>query len=324
MLKLIGKNSDLILSRLKSWRLNDGNGTEGDNLTLQINSDDVDGLPPKGEAYSVYLGEIKRDEFQISKRSVSLHPREITLVLTVAPFSIQDVSGYRERKSSSWDNATLAQIVGDCVTPHGFSVFVHPRLQKIVISHQDRTDESTPAFLSRLAKAHDAIAKPVERRFIFVPIGEHKSASGKDIETITLSLPRDNQPDSPKFVNVSADLDGRQDFNGTRAFFLSTADGSRQEVKTGARPFKLLGKDKNSKAEAEQACAAELRRIQRQGRKIRIELPANSAAFAEGIVMMDDSFPQAFKGKCSIDQVSFSGQGLQPKRMTIQATLTGE
>ena len=324
MINLIGKNADLMMSRLKSWRLKDGNGTEGDSLTLVINSDDIDGIPPKGERYSVMLGDVSRDEFQISKRSISLHPREITLVLTVAPFAITDETGYRERKSVSWDNTTLGQLVSDCVTPHGFSVFVHSRLQKIVIEHLDRCEESTPAFLNRLAKQYDAVAKPSEGRFVFVPIGEQRSASGKDIQSITLSLYQENEPRLPEFINVSADLDGRNDFSGVRAYYLSTADGSRKEVRLGSSPFKRIGKDKNSKAEAEQACSTELRKLQRQGRKITIDAPVNPTAFAEGIVIMDESFPRAFQGKCSIDQVSFSGQGLQPTRMVIQATLTGE
>ncbi|MDX1301833.1 hypothetical protein [Photobacterium sp.] len=240
MFKLMGKNSELILSRLKSWRLTDGNGTEGDNLTLTINSDDIDGIPPKGEKYTVYLGEVKRDVFEISQRSIELHPREVKLVLTVSPFSINDVTGYRERKSLSWDNATLSQVVGDCVTPHGFALFVHPELQKIVIQHLDRTEESTPAFLNRLAKQYDAVAKPVESKYIFVPIGKQKSATGTDIEAITLSLPQGNTTENTNFISLSADLDGRSEFNGVRAFYVPTEDGSRKEVKTGSKPFKLL------------------------------------------------------------------------------------
>ncbi len=38
--------------------------------------------------------------------------------------------------------------------------------------------------MNRLAKSYDAIAKPVEGRFIFVPIGEQRSASGKRIESV--------------------------------------------------------------------------------------------------------------------------------------------
>lgn len=182
MFKLVGKNSELLLARLKSWRLSDGNGIEGDSLSLTINSDDIDGIPPKGEKYSVYLGEVLRDEFQISKRSISLHPREVTLVLSVASFSIKDETGYRERKSMSWDNTTLAQVVADNVTPHGFQAFVHPRLQKIEIAHVDRTDESTPSFLYRLAKQYDAVAKPIDGRFIFAPKGKPEAPVAKALK----------------------------------------------------------------------------------------------------------------------------------------------
>ncbi|NAW66707.1 contractile injection system protein, VgrG/Pvc8 family [Photobacterium halotolerans] len=324
MITLEGKHADMMMSRLKSWRLEDGNGLEGDSLTLVLNSDDIDGLPPKGEPYLVKLGDVVRDTFQISKRSFGLSPREVTLVCTVAPFSITDSTGYRERKSASWDKTTLAQVVSDCVAPHGYAIFVHPRLQKIEIEHIDRTDESTQAFLSRLAKQFDAIAKPVNDTFVVVPIGEVKSATGKAIETITLSLPQLNQPGSAQLVNVSGDLDGRNDFNGVRAFYVSTNDGTKQEVKVGTSPFKLLGKDKNSKTEAEQACAAELRKLQREGRKVTIDAPANPAAFAEGLIVLDGTFPSVAAGTYSIDRVSLSGQGQQPARMSINATLTGD
>ncbi|MEZ8970003.1 hypothetical protein AB6E36_05860 [Vibrio cyclitrophicus] len=324
MFKLVGKNSELLLARLKSWRLSDGNGIEGDSLSLTINSDDIDGIPPKGEKYSVYLGEVLRDEFQISKRSISLHPREVVLVLSVAPFSIKDETGYRERKSMSWDNTTLAQIVADNVAPHGFQAFVHARLQKIEIEHIDRTDESTPSFLYRLAKQYDAVAKPIDGRFIFAPKGEARSASGKDIETVTLSQPSGNHPQLPNFTNVSIDLDGRTDVTGVKAFYLSTENGTRQEIRKGKAPFRSIGKDRNSQQEAEQACASELRKMQREGRKLSIEAPPNPAVFAEGLLVLDSSFPGVFQGTCSIDSVSISGQGLQPRRMSIKATLTGE
>ncbi|NOI87323.1 contractile injection system protein, VgrG/Pvc8 family [Vibrio sp. 99K-1] len=324
MFKLVGKNSELLLARLKSWRLSDGNGIEGDSLSLTINSDDIDGIPPKGEKYSVYLGEVLRDEFQISKRSISLHPREVVLVLSVAPFSIKDETGYRERKSMSWDNTTLAQIVADNVAPHGFQAFVHPRLQKIEIEHIDRTDESTPSFLYRLAKQYDAVAKPIDGRFIFAPKGEARSASGKDIETVTLSQPSGNNPQLPNFTNVSIDLDGRTDVTGVKAFYLSTENGTRQEIRKGKAPFRSIGKDRNSQQEAEQACASELRKMQREGRKLSIEAPPNPTVFAEGLLVLDSSFPGVFQGTCSIDSVSISGQGLQPRRMSIKATLTGE
>lgn len=322
MLKLSGKNADLLMDRLTSWHLKDGNGTAGDAVTLAINSTDIDGLPSKGEQYTVYLNNVKRDVFQIAQRSATMHPRGIRLVLTVAPF-MADQSEFIKRQSSSWDNTTLGQIVADVVTPVGYAVFVHPRLEKIQIEHCDRTDESVPAFLHRLAKQFDAVAKPVERRYVFTPIGESKSATNQTIETITLTKPANNRPDLPNFVNVSTDLDGRSAFHGVKAYYVATHDGQRHEIAVGQAPFKQLGKDKNSEGEAHQAATMELRRIQRQGRTLTIEAPPEPKAFAEGLVVLDASFPRAFQGTCSIDTVEFSGQGLQPTHMTISATLTG-
>ncbi|MFH0267242.1 hypothetical protein [Vibrio rumoiensis] len=322
-IRLVGKNSDLMMARLKSFNLEDSEGVKGDSLTLVISSDDVSGLPPKGERYQVYLGNVERGQFAISQRKFSVYPKEITLVLTVAPFSALDKS-FRERKSSSWEQCSIDQVVKEA-TPSGFDVFVHPALQNIVIEHVDRTEESTSAFLNRLAKDYDAVAKPVgEQQYVFLPKGQAKAPNGEEIETITLSLPKDNNPNSGSFVNVSGSLDGRNEFSGVKAFYVSTDDGSRQEVTKGIAPFKQLSKDKNSKQEAIQACAAELRKIEREGRKISIEAPINPSAFAEGVVILDASFDEMVRGSYSIDRVSFSGSGLQATRMSLTATLVME
>ena len=322
MFNLKGKDSEMILANLKNWSLSDGNGTEGDSLTLSLFSEGITGIPPKGEKYEVYLGDVFRDEFQISNRKAKLSPKEVNLVLSVAPFNRTDNDGFRAKKSASWNDESLAKIMQEVLLPHGYSVFVHPKLQNIKIDIS-RTDEGASAFLNRLAKKLDAVAKPIGSMYVMAPKGEVNSATGKAIETITLSLPSENNPELPNFVNVEIDLDGRQDFDGVRGFYLSTDDGKRHSVEVGTAPFKELGKDFDSKKEAEQACLTELRRIQREGRKLTITAPANSAAFAEGIVVLDDTFEATYQGTCSIDSVQSTGQGKQAKTMTIKATLTG-
>lgn len=322
-IRLVGKNDDLMMARLKSFNLEDAEGVKGDSLTLVISSDDVSGLPPKGEKYQVVLGGVERGRFSISQRKFSVYPKEITLVLTVAPYSAAD-KAFRERQSSSWEQCSLDQVVKESV-PSGFSIFVHPELQNIKIQHVDRTNEGVSAFLNRIAKSYDAVAKPVgDNKYIFAPKGMEKSVSGAKIETITLSLPRNNNPNSGSFVNVSGSLDGRNEFNGVIAFYSSTNDGSQLEVREGNEPFKRLLQDKNSKQEAIQACAAELRKIKREGRKISVEAPVNPKAFAGGILILDASFDAVVAGKYSIERVSFSGSGLQVSRMSINATSVTE
>ncbi|WED23089.1 hypothetical protein L3Q72_06760 [Vibrio sp. JC009] len=322
MIKLVGKNAEMIHENLKSWQLTDGNGTEGDSLVLALSSEGINDLPDKGEKYEVYLNDVFRDDFQISKRKATLTPREVRLVLSVAKFNVTDSSGFREPKSASWDNASLYQIVSDCVTEHGYSVFIHPRLEKIKIEHIDRTDESTGPFLKRLAKMYDSVAKPVNGVYVLAPKGESKSASGKPIETITLSLSENEQ--ERKLISVDIELDGRNTFNGVRAHYVSSDDGTRHEVSVGTSSFKKIRKDCNSKSEAEQVAAAELRKLSREGRKLSISAPANARAFCEGIVVLDASFPAPFAGSSSIDSLVFNGRGRQPASMSIQATLLGD
>lgn len=320
-LRIEGKNAEMMMGLLKNWQLTDGNGIESDSLSMTLFSENVDGIPAKGEKYQVYIGNTYRDEFQISKRSISLRPSEVRLVLCVAPFNILDSTGYRERKSSSWSNASINQIVSDCVTPHGFAVFVHPELQKIQIESMHRTEESTSAFIYRLAKQYDAVAKIVDGTYVIAPKGKAKSATGKEIETITLSLIDKQASD---LTNIEIDLDGRDDFLGVKGYYLSTDSGERVAVVVGSTPCKVIRNEFRTQPEAEQACSTELRRIQREGQRVTISSLPNEKAFAEGLVMIDNTFPSAFRGTSSIDSVCFSGRGRQVSTMTIQATLTGE
>lgn len=320
-LRIEGKNAAMMMELLKNWQLTDGNGIENDSLSMTLFSENVDGIPAKGEKYQVYIGNTYRDEFQISKRSISLRPSEVRLVLCVAPFNILDTTGYRERKSSSWSNASINQIVSDCVTPHGFSVFVHPELQKIRIESMHRTEESTSAFIYRLAKQYDAVAKIVDGTYVIAPKGKAKSATGKKIETITLSL---NDKQASDLTNIEIDLDGRDDFLGVKGYYLSTDLGERVAVVVGSTPCKVIRNEFSTQREAEQACSTELRRIQREGQRVTISALPNEKAFAEGLVVIDNTFPSAFRGTSSIDSVCFSGRGRQVSTMTIQATLTGE
>ncbi len=321
-LRIEGKNSEMMMELLKNWQLTDGNGIENDSLSMTLFSENVDGIPPKGEKYQVFLGDTYRDEFQISKRSISLRPREVRLVLCVAPFNVLDSTGYRERKSSSWPpNTPISQIVSDCVTSHGFTVFVHPELQNIQTEGMHRTEESTSAFIYRLAKQYDAVAKIVDGKYVIAPKGKAKSPTGKEIETITLSL---NDKQASDLTNIEIDLDGRDDFLGVKGYYLSTDSGERVAVVVGSSPCKVIRNEFTTHAEVEQACSTELRRIQREGQRVSISSLPNEKAFAEGLVVIDNTFPSAFRGTSSIDSVCFSGRGRQATNMTIQATLTGE
>lgn len=322
MLKLIGKNADLMMQRLQSWSLKDGTGTKGDSLTLSINSTDIDGIPPKGEIYQVYLDNVKRDIFQIAQRRASLHPCEVNLVLTAAPYLVDENAKLVERQSASWDQTTLEQVIYDSLSPLGYDVWVHPQFRSVQIEHCDRTDESAAAFIRRLASQYDAVQKPVDNsKYVFLPSGQSQSASQQSIETIQLTIPAVNHPSLPNFVNVTADLDGRNAYRGVQAWYVSCVDGSRKQMQIGQKPFKLLGRDKNSQTEAQHAAEAELRRIKRLGRKLTIQAPVNPKVFSEGLVELDATFPRAFQGTCSVDEVTFTGQGLQTRQMTIQATL---
>ena len=68
------------------------------------------------------------------------------------------------------------------------------------------------------------------------------------------------------------------------------------------------------------AAEGELRKIKREGAKLRIDVPGNPDLAAEGIIVLDDTWPTYVRGRWSIDKVTARGSRREGYRCAVEAT----
>uniref|UniRef100_A0A6M3KML7 Putative tail protein n=1 Tax=viral metagenome TaxID=1070528 RepID=A0A6M3KML7_9ZZZZ len=319
-----GANASIINERLQSWELIDAAGRQSDQLTLRVLADGLSNLPTEGQIIGLALGFdgalVDKGEFKITRVRPRIFPNVLTIIATAAPFVVKDETEFKRRKSRSWSDTTVGKIFSDVVRSHGFSPRIAPELSGVAVKHIDQTDETDMSFLTRLAKQHDAVTKPVDQLYIFAKRGQLKTISGQTLKSVRLSLPQQNKPTSESFINAEADFPSRQAFKGVIAKYWDADKGIEVEVQQGAAPFKKIREQYESESHAREASEAELRKVTRTGVTVTLDVPGNPELVAEGLLELDGSFPGYMAGKWSIDRVVSTGTRDQGYRCRIEAT----
>lgn len=75
-----------------------------------------------------------------------------------------------------------------------------------------------------------------------------------------------------------------------------------------------------SAGDARAAGEGEVRRMLREALKVTIECPGNPGLSAEGVVLLDPTWPDFMRGRWSIDKVTASGSREKSYRCSIEAT----
>ncbi|MCM2973489.1 contractile injection system protein, VgrG/Pvc8 family [Larsenimonas suaedae] len=247
-----------INGRLIDLRITSQRGQEADQLDLTLA--DHDGklaLPPTGARLSVAIGWqheglIERGVFIVDELEHSGSPDHLTLRARAADMR-HLLPG---KRSQSWHDITLGDIVDTIAKRHQLTPVIGKTLHGIRVGHIDQTDESDLNFLTRLGERYDAIAAVKSERMLFTLAGEALTASGTALPRITLTR-RDG--DHHRFSQTD-----RDSFTGVRAYWNDTAGSVRKTAIAGEREkFKDLRATYASEADALEAAKAELRRIQR-------------------------------------------------------------
>lgn len=309
-----GQGSKVINQYLQTWQLTDISGEETDQIKLKVAAPDMDSLPPEGVIIGFDIGIsddesvqwFSRGKFTITRITPQLFPHVFTIVATAAPFQVNDLTEFKQRRSQTY-SGTLGSIFREVVSRHGLSPRVASELDGIRVEHIDQTDETDMSFLTRLARKYDAVAKPVESLYVLARRGKVKSLSGKTVEPIEIGLPTNNQPTEKSFTNASLSMPSRKSFKGIKAVWWNDGTGEEVVEAVGMKPFKKLIQTYQNADQAKQAAQDELRKVERTGAQIRLDLPANPHFHAEGIVKTSCQFPKYMQAKWSIDRVIFSG-----------------
>ena len=320
-----GPGSKMINAHLESFDRVDASGHQSDQLTLVVNVEGVDGIPEEGQVLTWFegykeLGAVRIGDFKITRITPRLFPRRITIVATSAPFTGKDETGFKERRTRSWDAPTLGDLFREVVKAHDMTPRVDPELDKIPLGHIDQTDETDAAFLTRLAKEHDAVAKPMDGMYVLALRGRTTTVSGKTMEPVILRVPPDNKPGTPRFINCELDMPQRKAVGGCIAQWQDDATGKVHELKSGESPYRKLAHMYVNAEHAQQALKGQSRKAKREKRRITLDVPGDPYLAAESPITLDESFPNAMAGEMSIDRVVARGSRSGGYRMTIEAT----
>lgn len=306
-----GAHEALINARLISWSHVDASGIESDKLTLKVDTHGVDGVPAEGEKISLHVGYresevIDKGEFIISAVECHLFPPQIDIEATAAPFQKADNTGFRERRSASYGPITLGNLFRQLTARHGFSPRIEGALDSIMIEHIDQTNETDMAFMTRIASRYDAVAKPWNSLYVMARRGNVKTISGETLPTITYSVPQNPSPDEHCFIDASVSYDSRPVYSGCKAKWWDDKKAQGNTVTMGEAPFMTLQQTWASEKDATVAAENEHRRKQRERARISLRVPGNPLLAAEGLIQLDETWPQAMRGSWSIDKVTAS------------------
>lgn len=323
--EVYGANAALINARLVDWERVDAAGVESDAIKLTVNIEGLDGLPSFDGKVGLRVGYketglVDKGEFVVTRATPQLFPALMLIVATAAPFKVGDDTGFKARRSASYAMTTLGQLFRQLAAKHGFSPRVAPDLDAIPIAHIDQSNETDMGFLTRLARRFDAVAKPVNNLYVLARRGQVKSLSGQPLPPVTLSVTQDNRPGERSFITASVDQDSRVRFKGCKTTWWDGSAGKECVVEVGEGPFKTVRQRYQNEAEAKAAADGEHRKTQREAATLRIDCPGNPAFGAEGVVVLDDSWPSFMRGTWSIDKVTESGSRQQSYRATIEAS----
>ncbi|MDQ0650419.1 contractile injection system protein, VgrG/Pvc8 family [Pseudomonas cedrina] len=322
VVELYGANAALFNERLLEWEHIDTAGFVSDQLKLTLDIEGLEGLPDLGGKIGLRVGYLEsglvdKGVFKITQRKPSLFPMRLVLVATAAPF---DEHEFKQRRTASHGPTTLGTLFRQLTSRYGFSPRVAPELDGEHIAHIDQTNESDMAFLTRLAKRFDAVAKPVDELYVLGRKGQVKSLSGKALPDVRLSVTRDNHPGDHAFISASFTETSRAKYNGAQTSWWDAAAGKKHGVEVGIQPFKVLTQRYPSEDEARSAAQGEMRRVGREGLQIDVVCPGNPWLAAEGLLLLDESWPGFMQGRWSIKTVTASGKRTGGYRCTIQAS----
>ncbi|MBP5966358.1 phage late control D family protein [Pseudomonas iridis] len=323
--EIYGANAALLNQRLISWEHIDAAGFESDQLTLTIDLEGLEGLPSLGGKIGLMVGYretemVDKGQFKVTRLTPTLFPFRLTLVATAAPFSKDDETGFKQRRTASHGPTTLGGLFRELVLRHGFSPRVAPEVSLIKIDHVDQSNETDMGFLTRLAKKYNVIAKPYDDVYVLARPGQTKSLSGKILPNVTLSVTSNNRPGDHAFISATLEESAREQAKGCKTCFVDAATGVLRWIETGLAPFKTIRQKQPNEAQAIAVGEGEVRKMLRHKYKVKITCPGNPRLAAEGLVLLDDTWPDFMRGRWSIDKVTASGNRENSYRCLIDAT----
>lgn len=245
-------------ARLQSLTLSDRRGMEADQLDIVLTDDDgMLDIPPRGAKMTLAIGWkgqalIERGTYIVDEAEHTGTPD----TLNIRARSADMRQGLPGKRSQSWDEVTVREIIEAIAARHQLEPSVGVTIAGVFIKHIDQTDESDLNFLTRLAERFDAVATIKTGHLLFVPSGQASTASGTEIPPVYL---RRQSGDQHRYITTDRDA-----FSGVTAEWHNPDDAERQSITVGSdENAQTLRHTYATEAEATTAAEAEWRRMQR-------------------------------------------------------------
>ena len=242
-----------VRERLLSLRVSDEEGYRSD--AVEIRLDDRGGtveLPRRGAEMQVELGYEASGRVSMGRYAVDaveLSGPRATLIVRATAADMR--TGAKQRKTRSWDQVTIGDLVATIARDHDLEPRAASGLAGITLPHVDQTDESDLHLLTRLGEKYDAAARPGNGRLVFARRGAGMSATQGAVTAVWIA------PGQVGDWRVT--FDDRRRYGSVKAYWYDKAAGRRTEVTAGSgEPTYALRDDQVDEATARYAAQARL------------------------------------------------------------------
>ncbi|EEE38276.1 phage tail protein D [Rhodobacteraceae bacterium KLH11] len=252
--------------RLTSLTIIDEAGLKSDTVEIMIDDrDNLVALPEIGAKLKIALGFVG-DLVEIGTYIVDETSGEIAPdTMTISAKAADMLGGIRARKTRSWRDVTIEDIVGKIAGEHGLKSLVSDSLKAHFYAYQAQTSESDLNFLTRLAKDLDAVSKPAGGYLVFTKRGESKAVGGSELPVFVVHR--------TQMKGGSWKIAGRGRYGRVTAEWGERGTATTHKATAGDKePVLALRHHYPTEAEAQSAADAALARSRRSSGKISIQL----------------------------------------------------
>ncbi len=266
----------LIRDRLLQLSVHDAAGEDSDTVSIKLdNRDNAVQFPATGATLDVHIGEpdalIFKGTFEVDELTEPLDDDTLTIHGKASKLK----GSFKAPKDATFDDITLGDLVQQIAEAHSYEPAIAPELASIRFDHIDQRGESDMNLLTRLAREHGAVAKPVANRLVVVPKGQSKTVSGKDIPVVDISDP-DNS-------SGQVTIQERGHYESVTAYWFDEPNQNKVAETAGSgEPKFTIRKTHTSQQEAVAAADAKLKSLKRGVATLSITRPLTPEIVPEG------------------------------------------
>jgi phage protein D len=289
--KVLADGQDItakIRDRLLSLTVHDASGLESDTLTLVLDNRDLAiAFPATGAALQVWIGYKQqpltfKGVYQVDELEDTLDTDELTIHAKAARMK----GSLKAPKDASYDDISFGDLVAQIAGEHGYDSAINDELAPVMFTHIDQKGESDLNLLSRLAKEHNAIAKPVNDKLVVIPKSLAKSVSGQPLPALTIS----DRANSSGRVSIHE----RTDYQAVTAYWFDEANQQRVAVTQGeGQPVYVMRDNFTDKDKASSAAKGKLEDLRRGKSSLTLTRPLTPAMMPEGVITLTKHKPSA-------------------------------